>query len=174
MGAGPWGDLPDSVPAGSCSLSFQEPALRGYCPGWRPDGLKRAVRPRLCGARSRSRRHHVPPPESRVVSLSAAFRPCPRVRSARPSGPPGWEPCRPQSHVLSCSSSCFRFRVPCAFHFPFFTGPPILSPLFNSASGQRALLGSQLPPARLCLSVPDFDLCVYTLTLKFPCCSNCL
>lgn len=126
VGRGPWGDFPDSVPGVSRSLCFQEPALRGCGPGWRPDGRNSAALLCLCGAGSRPLgRHLIPPPESRVFSLSVAF----RALSPSPQCLSFWAPrmgtCRPQLHVLSCSSSWFWFRFPWAFHFPLFTGPSI-------------------------------------------------
>ena len=97
--------------------------------------------------------------------------PCPRLHSVCPSGPPGREPCHPQSHVLSCSSRWFTVLVPLCFSLPLLHWAFNLLTSFQLSFCPLSWdLCSLL--ASLCLSVPDFDLCIYTLALEFPCCSN--
>lgn len=94
--------------------------------------------------------------------------PCPRVRSVCPSGPPGWEPavhsrkCSLAPLVGSGSGSPVLFTSP--------SSPGLQSAnLFPSQLLSRDLswgLSSLL--ASLCLSLPDCDLCIYTLALEFP------
>ena len=126
-GRGPRGDCLDSVPGGSCSLSFQEPALRGCGPGWRPDGRNSPALLCLCGARSRSH-SPAPHPASRVWRLlPECGLPCP-VPVSTVSVLLGPQDGNLAVHSLTCSLAPLggsRFWFPCAFHFPFFTGPSI-------------------------------------------------
>ena len=145
-GRGPRGDFPDSVPGGSCSLSFQEPALRGCGPGWRPDGRNSAALLCLCGARSRSRLP-APHPASRVSRLLPECGLLHPVPVSTVSVLLGLQDGNLAVHSLTCSLSPL---VGSGCDSPvLFTSPSSLglqsSNLFSTQL-LSTLLGSQLPP----------------------------
>ena len=159
-GRGPRGDFPDSVPGGSCSLSFQEPALRGCGPGWRPDGWNSAALLCLCGARSRSRLP-APHPASRVSRLLPECGLLHPVPVSTVSVLLGLQDGNLAVHSLTCSlsplvgSGCDSPVISLPLRHWAFNLPTSFQLSFCPLSWDLCSL-----LASLCLSVPDFDLCI--------------